>query len=87
VRELREEVGIDVPVDALAQVNEWTFESDLLTDHVHVFELRLDDEPAIALDHREVVWAAFETVEAARRRPLLPVVARYLGERDAASGG
>lgn len=87
VRELREEVGVGVPVDALDHAGELTVETHLVTDHVHVFELHVDEEPALALDHREVVWAAFETVELARRRALLPVVDRYLMERVERGGG
>ncbi|HKJ25890.1 MAG TPA: NUDIX hydrolase [Myxococcota bacterium] len=78
VRELREEVGIEVASDALVHAAEWTVETRLVSDHVHVFELHLEAEPAVALDHREVTWAAFEPPERARERPLLPVVERYL---------
>jgi len=77
-RELREEVGIEVACAALVHTAEWTLETPLARDHVHVFELHLDAEPRIAIDHREVVWARFETPERARERRLLPAVARYL---------
>jgi 8-oxo-dGTP pyrophosphatase MutT (NUDIX family) len=79
-RELREEVGIEAAPEAFVHVAEWTLESDLASDHVHVFELRLDAEPVVAIDHREVVWAAFETLERARERRLLPAVSRYLAD-------
>lgn len=77
-RELREEVGIEVDGETLVHAAEWTIEMRLVRDHVHVFELRLEAEPAVALDHREVTWAAFEPPDRARERPLLPVVERYL---------
>ncbi|MBW2316034.1 MAG: NUDIX hydrolase [Deltaproteobacteria bacterium] len=81
-RELREEVGIDVPAEQLVHVDEMTLDSRYITDHVHLYELRLDEEPVIEIDQREVVWAAFETVDEACRRPLLPVVERYLAGRN-----
>jgi len=82
VRELHEEVGLAVAPEALAFVEELVLEARLVTDHVHVFELRLDDEPRLAIDEREVVWAGFEPPERARERPLLPVVRRYLAGRS-----
>jgi len=85
-RELREEVGIDADPERLVPVGEITIESSSVTDHVHVFELHAEREPAIRLDHREVVWAGFEMPEAARARPLLPVVGRYLAGRSGPSG-
>jgi ADP-ribose pyrophosphatase YjhB (NUDIX family) len=81
VRELREEVGLAVAPEALVHVEELVLETRLVTDHVHLFELRLEEEPVIAIDEREVVWAAFEPPERARERALLPVVARYLAGR------
>jgi 8-oxo-dGTP diphosphatase len=80
-RELREEVGVDVPVHHLVHVEEMTVETRYITDHVHLFELHAEHEPSIDLDHREVIWASFETLAEVRARPLLPVVARYLEGR------
>jgi len=75
-------VGLDAEPGELRHVAEWTVETRLATDHVHVFELRLATEPPVEIDHREVVWAAFEPPERARELPLLPVVARYLAGRS-----
>jgi 8-oxo-dGTP pyrophosphatase MutT (NUDIX family) len=85
-RELREEVGLDVAPGALVHVEEMTVETELVNDHVHVFEHHAESEPPVAIDRREVTWAAFETAAAARDRPLLPVVRRYLERRDGPTG-
>ncbi len=77
-RELREEVGIDVPPEALHEVAEVKLETKLVDDHVHFFELRLTEPPAIRIDRREVVWAEFEPLAKARSRELLPLVRRYV---------
>jgi len=79
-RELHEEVGLRVAEAELTHVAEWTVETRLIVDHVHVFEWHAPHEPAVAPDHREVSWAAFEPPERARERPLLPVVRRYFRE-------
>ena len=79
VRELREEVGIAVGAERLEKAVEMRLVFSRMTDHIHLFELHLAQEPALAPDGREVVWAAFEDPEAALRRRLLPAVARYLG--------
>lgn len=87
-RELREEVGLAVAPERLRHVAEVLHRTALVDDHVHVFELALDAEPALAIDQREVIWAAFETPERARERELLPIPRHYLegtlGEIDAA---
>jgi 8-oxo-dGTP pyrophosphatase MutT (NUDIX family) len=77
-RELHEEVGIAVSPDRLRHVAEVLLATRLVDDHVHVFELELEEPPALRIDHREVVWAAFEAPERARQRALLPIVRRYL---------
>lgn len=78
VRELREEVGIAVAPERLVHAGELLVETELVRDHVHLFELHLREEPRLAIDHREVVWAGFEALERVRDRPLLIPVARYL---------
>jgi 8-oxo-dGTP pyrophosphatase MutT (NUDIX family) len=78
VRELREEVGIAVGPEQLRHVAEVLHATRLVDDHVHVFELELEAPPALRIDHREVVWAAFEAPEQARQRRLLPIVRGYL---------
>jgi len=59
VRELREEVGIVVPADALEYVGEFLEVTHYVDDHVHIYELRCEDPPQLRVDGREVVWADF----------------------------
>ncbi len=84
VRELHEEVGIRATPDRLVRVMDFQSRYGGVVDIVQLFELECREPPAVAIDHREVVWARFESLAEARRRPLPPVVRRYLFER---SGG
>jgi len=73
-RELREEVGIEVSPDALRQAGRAVSREYGNEDHLHFFELRLDDEPAFRVDGREIVWAGFHTREEALALDLLGAV-------------
>ena len=82
-RELKEEVGIEVEEDRLAYVGEIEVEGPRATDRAQFFELEVPAEPAIELDHREVVWAGFVPREALAQRPLIRSVRAYLERRSA----
>ena len=77
-RELAEEVGIVVPGDALRYVGQIVDASGRVVDHAHIFELCCEEEPALHVDGREVIWAGFLSVEQALERGLVNVVRRYL---------
>jgi 8-oxo-dGTP pyrophosphatase MutT (NUDIX family) len=79
-RELREEVGIDAEAQALHERFETLNLSEYKRDRVRIFELRLQQPPAIRLDGREVVWAGFRSPERALQMRLHPAVAAYLRE-------
>jgi 8-oxo-dGTP pyrophosphatase MutT (NUDIX family) len=86
-RELAEEVGLHTEPGALRPVAEYHVSTRLVEDHVHVFELHLAGAPRLALDHREVVWAAFEDPERALECDLAITVRRYLVERGGSVPG
>jgi len=56
-REIEEEIGLVVPalIPAGVAYGMW----DGRRDHVHFFELRLNDTPKLHLDNREIVAARF----------------------------
>ncbi|MCF8003310.1 MAG: NUDIX hydrolase [Chromatiaceae bacterium] len=81
-RELREEVGILVELDALCPSFTTVNRSEFKQDAIQVFDLRLDELPVLRLDGREVSWAGFRTAEQAQMLPLHPPVADYLRDRD-----
>jgi 8-oxo-dGTP diphosphatase len=58
-RELTEELGLTVPVDALVPVGVTVVDWDFRRDHVHIFELHLQAEPVFRIDEREIVAAKF----------------------------
>jgi 8-oxo-dGTP diphosphatase len=85
-RELREEVGLDLPAGRLRLAREVTVRFESCADHVQVFELALDAEPRLRPDNREVVAAEFLAPAAALRDPDMPPYIRiYLQDRGAAA--
>ena len=78
VRELREEVGIEVGPEALHFVAELVDHSAYVEDHLHVFELRCDEAPTPRVDGREVIWAGFMTPAEALERGAMRVTRQYL---------
>ncbi|MDE2228424.1 MAG: NUDIX hydrolase [Alphaproteobacteria bacterium] len=87
VRELREELALDVPAAALTFVGDLMERYEARYDHVHIFELRLARPPVLKPDGREVIAARFMTPQAALARPLVPFIARYLEERVRITAG
>lgn len=84
LRELQEELGLTLPPDALtlAQAEEMFF--DYRHDHVSVFEAVLPERPAIRVDNREIVAAAFRAPAAVIASGVSDYLARYIehhGER------
>jgi 8-oxo-dGTP diphosphatase len=83
-RELREEVGLDLPAGRLRLAREVTVRFESCADHVQVFELALDAEPRLRPDNREIVAAEFLAPAAALRDPDMPPYIRtYLQDRGA----
>jgi len=80
-RELCEEVGIDVPENALETATDFVLFHEWKHDHAHFFELHPERRPAVTVDAREVVWGAFVPASELAERPLGPHVARYLAWR------
>jgi 8-oxo-dGTP pyrophosphatase MutT (NUDIX family) len=82
-RELREEVGIQVAAEQLRLVAERVVQHEHKEDHIRIYRLDLEREPAVAIDRREIVWAAFLSPDDARRTDLLPWVRDYLNAGNA----
>lgn len=57
VRELREETGILATPGELVPFGRVDVEHGSLRDRCHFFELRLEERPSVAIDHREIVAA------------------------------
>ena len=80
-REVIEETGIAVDPAALVHAYHGTHLYEFRHDRVDIFEVRLDEPPSVAIDHREVVWAQLLTRDQARALPLVPHLADYLEGR------
>ena len=77
-RELREEVGIDVPEADLREATDFSLEHDFKDDHAFIFEWRPELRPEIRVDRREVIWGEFVSEAELDARPLVPHVRLYL---------
>lgn len=77
-RELREEVGLRLEPGVLRPVFQTVGTDEHKRDYVHFLEVDVDSEPPLAVDNREVVWAAFIDVENALRLPVSSLVRAYL---------
>ena len=88
-RELREEVGLDLPPQALHVAWDGETNWDWRRDHVTIFEAQLDRLPELHPDGREVIEARLINPLAVLAGPQAPFVEKYLLQRlaQAASGG
>ena len=85
-RELREEVGLDLPQSEFRFACELELVVDFVHDTVSFFEVALDREPVLRVDRREVVWAGFVAADELSSRPLSPHARAYLRQRDSRTG-
>lgn len=59
IRELREEVGINVEASSLSIAKQFICHSEFKKDHATAFEIVLQSEPSVRLDGFEVVESEF----------------------------
>jgi len=85
LRELREEVGVTASSDDLSLLIDETHEWEGKHDHVSIFALELPERPAIKVDHREVVDAAWYAPDEALKLDLFPPLRRAIERRKADS--
>ncbi|HJS84678.1 MAG TPA: NUDIX hydrolase, partial [Acetobacteraceae bacterium] len=78
IRELSEEIGLTVAPGDLGLAYEAIKPWDYRRDHVRIFELRLEAEPALRIDNREIIGARFVPAGACREARVNPFVAEYL---------
>lgn len=80
-RELREEVGIEVPADQLRLAQTICSRCESKHDTGHFFEIEFSTPPPVRVDGREVIQADFETPRQALARELSGPVRIYLEKR------
>jgi 8-oxo-dGTP pyrophosphatase MutT (NUDIX family) len=80
-RELREEVGIAASPGGLRAAGQIVSLEHGNRDHLSFFELECSAEPAVNVDGREIVWAAFHTPAEALALDLVPPLRSYLAGR------
>jgi 8-oxo-dGTP diphosphatase len=77
-RELREEIGLIVAPEALHEAQAIELVWEHRSDHTTIFELTLEERPALHLDNREIVGAAFRAPDTIAIDEVAPHVALYL---------
>jgi len=80
-RELLEEIGLDLPAQVLRHAWQGTMHYESRLDTIDIWEVWLDERPALRVDGREITWAGWMDPSAAQGRRLLPHVAAYLAQR------
>lgn len=84
IRELAEEVGLTAAPEQLELVLDVTHEWEGKHDHVQIFSLELQYRPAVKVDHREVIAAAWMAPEAALKLDLFPPLRTVIAGRAGA---
>lgn len=77
-RELREELGIRLPPQALRHAWHGTIRFESRRDTIDIWEATVDPIPAHRVTGREIIWADWVAPADVRGRLLLPHVADYL---------
>jgi 8-oxo-dGTP diphosphatase len=80
-RELLEEIGLDLPPHALRHAWHGTMQFESREDTIDIWEVSLDQPPALRIAGREIIWAGWVDPAAALGRRLLPHIAAYLTQR------
>jgi len=85
-RELKEEVGLNLPINAFQRVYETINLTEFKQDHIILYEVRLSTPPRPKPDGREVIWAGLRQPDEALNMPLFPPVLDYLLQYRANTG-
>ena len=78
IRELQEEVNIQVDGSQLLFAGEYVGKYKYVTDIGNFYEVKMSDLPPVQVDDREVVWAKFMSIDDALKLYLNPAVRSYL---------
>jgi 8-oxo-dGTP diphosphatase len=81
-RELREEVGVDLPGQTLRLAWSGTLAFESRQDGVDIWETSLQTAPELRITSHEIIWAGWVHPSEALGWRLLPHVATYLAEKS-----
>ncbi len=79
-REVREEIGLDLPAQAMRHAWHGSVQFESRMDTVDIWEVSLDEPPVMHISGREIVWSGWMDPSAAMGRRLLPHLAAYLAQ-------
>jgi 8-oxo-dGTP pyrophosphatase MutT (NUDIX family) len=86
VREANEEVGIKVELSQIRHAGRFVSYQEFKRDECDVYEVFLDECPAVAIDNHEVVSAEFLTLAQANEYPMMHIVEQYFARRAMSVG-
>ena len=81
-RELSEEVGLEESPEKFVRAFEMQVNHSNMQDVVTIFEVNLDEQPALALDRREIITARFVPLRDGLKLDLAAVVREYLSRKE-----
>lgn len=81
-RELAEECGIVVSIDALRASYHGVHRFEFRNDDVTLLEVELQSRPRLSIDNREVVWADFKAPSEVLKMQIVPHLVEYLERRE-----
>lgn len=82
VRELSEEVNIQVSDRDLIFAGSFLSLYEYMNDHITLYEIYFSDIPSFQCDNREVIWAGFKKPEEVLKMDLFPMVRNYLSTQS-----
>ena len=83
IRELHEEVGLQLHPEDLQMFQRFVTHEEYKTDRSVVFETQVTKLPLLELDCREVIHAEFVDIGEARQRVLASIAQQYLVQKTA----
>ena len=81
IRELREEIGLSVSPGELQSSIDESHVWESKRERIEIYQLNLDHEPRIEVDHREVVAATFYTPSEALGLQLFPPLRQHIEQK------
>jgi ADP-ribose pyrophosphatase YjhB (NUDIX family) len=82
VRELNEEVSLEVDKSELKFIGQYTFKYTYVSEIGNFFESEILNLPNIRVDNREVIWARFTPPDEALFLKLNPLVRSYMQQTE-----
>lgn len=78
VREVREEIGLSIVPAEIELIGEARLTADGRTIFLSYFQYRVDEEPDLSIDNREIIWAGWRSLDQLQNESLSLGLAHYV---------